>query len=243
MTMEVSDTTMTMIDPIQTDRPDQTETAYLVPKGYFQMEHGFSIEDTEPGFIYTYPSSLWKYGINDNFEVRLTTEYTHIQRPEQEDVKGFSPFSLGMKTKLCEGRGIIPQTAFIGHLYFPTIGNDEFDITYFAPDMRLAFFHDVSEMFAISYNVGAAWNGESAEPDFLYSLSLALSVSDEFGLYAELYGDTPQREDDDMELRADAGITYRIGNNFQLDVSAGKGITDNAPESYVAMGFSYRFEL
>jgi hypothetical protein len=46
-----------------------------------------------------------------------------------------------------------------------------------------------------------------------------------------------------MELRADAGLTYLIGNNFQLDFSAGQGITDNAPERFVAFGFSYRFPL
>ncbi|MEO5905559.1 MAG: hypothetical protein ABIQ11_02450, partial [Saprospiraceae bacterium] len=35
--------TMMIISPIATDRPDQTETPSLVPKGYFQMENGFSI--------------------------------------------------------------------------------------------------------------------------------------------------------------------------------------------------------
>src|SRR5688572_5129185 len=97
--------TMMLPEPIQADRPDHSETAYLVPKGYFQMEHGFSIEDTDPGFVYTYPSSLWKYGVTDNFELRLTTEYTHIDRPGTDlDVKGFSPFSLGLKARLGEQR-------------------------------------------------------------------------------------------------------------------------------------------
>ncbi|HJW29237.1 MAG TPA: hypothetical protein VJ508_08280, partial [Saprospiraceae bacterium] len=71
-------TTM-MMDPIQPDRPLQSQSSYLVPKGYFQMEHGFSIEDTDPGFIYSYPSSLWKFGVNENFEIRLTTQYITIQ--------------------------------------------------------------------------------------------------------------------------------------------------------------------
>jgi hypothetical protein len=236
--------TMMLPDPIQADRPDLTESAFLVPKGYFQMEHGLSIEDTDPGYVYAYPSSLWKYGINDNFELRLTTEYLHIDRAGDDlDVKGFSPFSLGLKARLGEQRGVLPKTAFIGHLYFPTIGNEAFDITYFAPTMRLAFYNAIGSMFSVSYNVGAEWTGESAEPNFIYSLAAGLAISDRLSVYGEVYGSTPQREDDTMELRADAGLTYLLSNNFLLDFSAGQGITDNAPERYVAFGFSYRFPL
>ena len=31
-------------ESIQTDRPDQTETPYLVPKKMFQVENGFSFQ-------------------------------------------------------------------------------------------------------------------------------------------------------------------------------------------------------
>src|SRR5258706_5190598 len=67
-----------MTPPIEPDRPDQSEGATITPKGYFQMENGFSIEDTDPGFIYTYPSTLWKVGVNENFEIRVLTTYINI---------------------------------------------------------------------------------------------------------------------------------------------------------------------
>ena len=75
-----TDTVVTEMLPIQADRPDQTETPYTVPKGYAQMEFGFSITDTEPGFIYTYPAALWKVGVTNNFELRLITNYVTIQK-------------------------------------------------------------------------------------------------------------------------------------------------------------------
>lgn len=234
-----------IMDPIQTDRPDHSETPFLVPKGYFQMEHGFSIEDTDPdqaGFVYTYPSSLWKYGVNDNFELRLITEYITRTAPEP-DLNGFLPIAVGFKTKLAEQHGILPKISFLGHLTFPGIVTEDFEITYFAPDLRLAFSHGISDFFSVSYNVGAEWEGENAEPDFIYSLSTAFSLTNRLGLYIEGYGSTPQREDDTMELRADAGLTYLIGNDLLLDISAGKGITDEATEEYVAFGISYRFRL
>ena len=36
------------IETIQTDRPDQTETPYLVPKKMFQVENGFSFQKITP---------------------------------------------------------------------------------------------------------------------------------------------------------------------------------------------------
>lgn len=230
-------------DHIQADRPDQSETPFLTPKGYFQMEHGFSIEDTDPGFVYSYPSSLWKFGVNDNFEIRLITQYITIQHQPNPDVNGFLPLSFGIKTKLSEQKGILPKISFLGHLKFPGLVSEDFETTYFAPDFRLLFNHTVSDAFSVGYNVGAVWDGETGEPNFLYSLSPSLNISNRLGLFAELYGNTPQREDDDPELRVDAGFTFLVSNDFMIDVSAGQGITDNAPERFVAVGFSYRFKL
>jgi hypothetical protein len=235
--------TMMMVKPIQTDRPTFTTSAFLVPKGHFQMEHGFSIEDTEPGFVYTYPSSLWKFGVSENFEFRVTTEYITVQKQPDPDINGFLPISVGFKSPLMKSSGIWPTVALSGALYFPDIGAAEFKTTYFAPSLRLLFHHDVSDFFALSYSGGADWDGETAEPNFFYSLITGFSITDRLKLFLEGYGTTPQREAGEIELRAHAGLTYLIGNNFLLDISAGQGITDNAPERFVSFGFSYRFQL
>lgn len=234
---------MMIMSPIETDRPDASEAASLVPRHYFQMEHGFKIEDTNPGFIYSYPSSLWRYGVNDHFEIRLITEYITIQDKPDPDLSGFLPLALGFKTKIADQRGILPQIGLITHLTFPGVVSEDFETTYFAPDLRLAFQHRVSDFFSVSYNAGAKWNGEGGEPDFLYSLSAGIAITDRLGLFGEIYGQTPQRDDSDPEFRADAGFSYLIGNDFLLDLSAGTGLSSDAVEEFVAFGFSYRFKL
>jgi len=234
---------MKPMDPIRADRPDQTETSFLVPKGYFQAELGFSITDTDPGFIYSYPSALWKYGLTDNFELRLITQYITIQKQPNPDQNGFLPLAAGFKAKLSEQKGILPKMSFIGHLRIPGVVSEGFETTYLAPDLRLAFDHIVSDFFSVGYNVGLFWDGEDPEPLVLYTLTTGFAITERLGLFAEVFGATPQREDDALELYADAGLTYIIGNNFMIDVSASQGITDNAPLSYVSAGFSYRFKL
>ena len=63
--------------PIQTDRPDQTECPFIVPKNHIQIESGFNFEKVnENEKNYLYPTILWKYGVNEKFEIRLISELT-----------------------------------------------------------------------------------------------------------------------------------------------------------------------
>ena len=238
----MQDSMMTTISPIETDRPDQTETASVVPKGYFQMENGFSITDTEPGFIYTHPSTLVRVGVSEYFEVRVQAEYINIQLDPNPKVDGLLPIQVGFKSKLLEQKGIIPKTSFIGHISLPGLASKQFQETYFAPSMRLAFLHNLNR-FAVSYNLGAEWDGETPRPDFTYTLSLGAGLIDALSIYAEIYGRVPQQLEDDHELRTDAGFTYLISDDVLVDISGGIGITDNAPEKYIAVGLSYRFKM
>jgi len=238
-----ADTTAVKLEQIQSDRPGRTSSASLTPKGYFQMEHGFSIEDTDPGFIYTYPSSDWKYGVNENFEIRLHTQFESIQLDPNPDVRGFLPIAAGFKSKLTDQHGVLPKIAFIGEMTFPGVVDKDFETTYFAPSLILTFEHHVSDAFTIAYDGGAVWDGETGEPNFLYSLEPSLNIAHRLGLFAEVYGSTPQREDGELELRVDAGLTFLVGNDFLLDISAGQGITKAAVERFVEFGFSYRFKL
>src|SRR6476646_1644551 len=95
--------------PITADRPDQTETPAIVPKGMFQMENGFSYEktnDAESNFVT--PSTLIKYGVNDNFELRLIAEYTTVQM-SSDTISGFNPIKIGFKARLVEEHRLIPK--------------------------------------------------------------------------------------------------------------------------------------
>ena len=240
--MAQEDTTM-LISPIETDRPDQTETASVVPKGYFQMENGFSIEDTEPGFIYTHPSTLWKIGVSEHFEFRVITEYINIQLDPNPKVDGLLPVRVGFKSKLLDQKGIIPKASFIGHISIPGLASKQFQQSYFAPDVRLAFQHSIRDRFSVSYNLGAEWDGETPRPDFIYTLALGAGIIHGLGVYVEVYGDVPQQREEDADLRLDGGLTYHISNDVMADISGGIGLTDNAPEKYIAVGFSYRFKM
>jgi hypothetical protein len=227
-------------DPIQTDRPDQTECPFITPKGYLQAENGFTYDNIDKNNkSITLPTILWKYGINKNFEFRLITEANTLKSFGNK-VTGLVPTIVGFKVSVSDEKGIIPATGFIGHLSIPNAASTEFKASYYAPSFRFNMQHTLSNKFTLAYNLGAEWDGETPEPTFIYTLTSGMSITAKLGAYVELYGFAPQNQSADH--RAGGGLTYLITNNVMVDISGGFGITEKSPKSYFALGFSYRIK-
>lgn len=225
-------------EPIQTDRPDQTETPAIVPKGMFQVETGFTLQKNDAySKTNSLPSILWKYGVNENFELRLITEFA-VEKNDDETVSGVTPVLLGCKIKITEEKGIVPKTSFIGHISLPNAASTVFKADSMAPEFRFTFQHTLSEKLSLGYNLGAEWDGFSAEPTYIYTLTTGYTITKKIGSYIEIFGFAPQNDSANHNL--DGGFTYLINPNFMIDLSAGVGITDNAPDHYFAFGFSFR---
>ena len=226
------------IEPIQADRPDQTETPAIVPKGMFQVETGFTFQKNDVlSKSFSLPSTLWKYGVNENFELRLITEFLS-EEINNKKFNGFTPVYVGFKVKLTDENGIIPKTSFVGHISLPNAASKEFKTEFFAPEFRFVIQHTLSEKISFSYNLGAEWDGFSAEPTFIYTNAIGYSITEKLGSYIEFFGFIPQKEKSNHSF--DGGITYLINPNFMLDLSSGIGISKNAPKNYFAFGFSFR---
>ncbi|MEX1201811.1 MAG: transporter, partial [Ferruginibacter sp.] len=184
-----------------------------------------------------YPTILWKYGINEKLEFRLISELI-TNKNSSENLTGINPIKVGFKAKLIEEKGIVPTTSFIGHLTIPFLSTVNFRTTYFAPSFRFTMQHSLTDKISLGYNLGAEWNGEIANPTFIYTLTSGKSFTDKVGGYIELYGFVPQKEK--SEHRCDGGITYFLKPNIMFDISGGVGLTKNAPKYYSSLGFSIR---
>lgn len=225
-------------EPIQADRPDQTETPAIVPKGMFQVETGFTFQkNDENSNSNSLPAVLWKYGVNENFELRLITEFVS-EKNFDEKTNGFTPVLIGFKVKLCEEKGIIPKTSFIGHIGLPNVASSKYKNDFVAPEFRFTMQHTLSEKFSLSYNLGCEWDGMSPETTFIYTLTTGYSINKKLGFYAELFGFAPEKNKANHSF--DGGFTYLINNNFMVDLSSGVGLTENAPDHYLALGCSFR---
>ena len=227
---------------IDTDRPDQTESAGIVPKDYFQAELGFNKENTFfNNYNLVYPTALLKYGFK-RIELRLETAFlsSYEQRiPQPKWTTGFEPVEIGFKALITEEEKVIPKTSVIVHLGIPTLSSGSFRYDHVAPTIRFAMQKTFNSYFGVGTNLGAEWDGTNTKPSWLYTVSPGFNLGQRWYIYIEAFGFVQKNELPQHNI--DAGIGYYITNNTKLDVSAGSGISDASQKNYFALGFSFRF--
>ncbi len=223
---------------ISTDRPDQTEASNLVPKKFLQVETGAFFESLNDVEATTYNTTLLRYGLLDNLELRLGFDNTEIKFNSNTIASGFSPLLLGVKIGVTEEKGALPEIAFIGHINMPFLASNDFETKSTGVDFRFSLSHTLSERSSLGYNLGMAWDGDITTANYVYTIAYGYSISDKVGTYVELYGELP--EDSSFDHKWDAGFTYLISDNIQLDVSGGTGITKDVQDLFLSAGISFR---
>ncbi|MBF4984658.1 transporter [Nonlabens mediterrranea] len=234
-------------EPLITDRPDATESPYTVGKGNFQIETGalFTDESFEDTDIKTsvYNTALLRYGLSNNFELRLGWDYQKVNSKfggnEIFDATGFNPLLVGAKIEITNEDGWIPQIGLIGHLRLPFTAVSEFKPEDTGMDFLFSFDHTLNDRAGLAYNLGARI-GDDRSLEYIYSLAYGYSITEKIGAYAEVYGFFP--ESDQAGHLWDAGMTYLVNNNLQLDATIGTGFqgSNTNQDLLFSFGFSYR---
>ncbi len=227
---------------IDTDRPDQTESAGIVPNHYFQGEFGFNREILQgKDYDLVHPTGLLKYGLK-KMEFRLEFTYRSAYEhpvPQTKRTTGLDPVEIGFKTALWPEKKLLPKTSLIVHLGLPTIASKAFRADHLFPSFRFTMQHTLTEHTSLSYNLGAEWDGFTSTPAWLYTFSPGFDLGEKWYAYIEAFGFI--RKDGPPEHSLDGGIAYYLNPDIKLDVSGGFGISKAAPDHYYALGFSFRF--
>ncbi|NCA86057.1 MAG: transporter [Clostridia bacterium] len=235
------------VPDLVTDRPEQTESAAIVPKHFLQIETGFILESEKNEISriksFAYNNTLLRYGLWDNFELRLGAAFLgdNVWKNNSDfsqNTAGFSPLYTGFKVKVAEEKGLRPDIAFLGGLVLPFTAGSDYKPSYTGATMRFAFSNTLSERLSLGYNLGVEWDGETAIPNYFYSVSLGIGLIENLGMFVESFGTIPEAGTAQHQL--DAGFTYLLAPNFQVDVSGGIGLNDEAPDNFISFGLSYR---
>lgn len=224
------------IPELITDRPDATESAVLISKGFVQLEAGSQISKGDLQKDLTYGTALLRWGLLDNLEFRLGLDYSGSMFSDNitNDINSFSPLLVGVKIGIAEENGILPEMAILSHLSLPYLSSN---INSTGIDARFAFSHTLNERSGLSYNLGALWDGLNEGLQYIYTVSYGYSITDRLGWYGEIYGDLPENLKATHYL--DSGFTYMIASNFQVDTYIGTAI-NNDPSLILGGGISFR---
>ncbi|MEH6534773.1 MAG: transporter [Psychroserpens sp.] len=232
--------------PLITDRPDATESPSTIAPGFIQVETGGFYESFEDNNIksetFTYNTTLLRLGLLDNLELRIGWDFvegkTSVNGNRLSDVtSGFNPLLLGTKIAISEEKGWLPEIGVLGHMYLPFTASSDYRPETTGVDFRFSFAHTLNEKSSLAYNLGAQWRDDSPEAAYVYTLAYGYSICEKLAAYLELYGDLP--EDNKANHLWDAGLTYLISNNVQLDATVGSSIT-KGQDLLLSAGVSFR---
>ena len=217
-------------DPMVTDRPDQTESASIVPKNYFQLESGFLSVTGLSNFSF---SNLFRYGIHKNLELRMVNTINNTGEFDFGSLYtiGLNDLELGAKIGLLTGS---TQIAILSHLSLP-IGSEEHSLGVIGLNSRLCISHVLTESIGLAYNLGYFYADENSSNAFA-TVSFAISLTEKVGYYLEAYGN--YSNDSELSLNMDTGITYLYRPNLQFDLSFGYEELLNG--GFVSWGLSWR---
>jgi hypothetical protein len=240
-----------------TDRPDQTESAVVVPEGDFQGEFGaaFARDEArgEAVEVLGGPGTLLRYGVAERFELRLAwagvLELETKGAGRRERQSGAADPELGFKLSLLSPeRGDGWRLALLVHASVP-VGDDELGSPRADPSLRLLGAHDLREGIGLGWNVGYETGSfESGGTRhtlgrFVYTGSVGYELAPRWGAFVELFGDLPGSDPDPAAHSFDAGVTFLLTDLLQLDVAAGLGLNDAAEDWFVGAGVSFRKPL
>lgn len=233
--------------PIDTDRPDQTESSALVPHRYLQLEFGMGYsEDSPDDEVLEAPALLVRYGLIDRLELRfeIPTLTTQFAGGAESD---FADPALGAKIGLWTEKGWRPEAALLVGTTIP-VGSNDISSERFDPAFRFSFGHTLPRNFSFGYNLGAAWataeeddgNGRDTTARLEYTAALGYDFTDRWGAFVEVFGDTPLNDSVGPAHSLDGGVTWLLRENMQFDLAAGFGLSSEAPDWFVTAGFSVR---
>jgi len=170
--------------------------------------------------------------------LRLSTSYEFLDPAldgSNRDFSGFSPVVVGFKSKIADENGFWPQVSLLGQIQLPS-GQEAFEVNTAVPAFRFNFGHTINDNNSIGYNWGMEWSDGSSAATNIYTFIYNWSFAGSFTTFFEFYGFI---QDGLNAHRFDSGLIYLFSNNFQVDVSGGPGLTEDAPDWFLGVGLSF----
>ena len=244
-----------LLRDLSTDRPDKTESPYTVDAGHFQFELDFATftSDREDGVrvktVNLAPINL-KLGLTNRTDLQLVVEnylrQTTTERASEgrSTIDGLGDVTVRVKHNLWGNDGGTTALALMPFVKLPTngnrLGNNAVEFGLIVP---LAI--GLSERFGLGVMTEVDFveqiDGSGLAPSFFNTATISFDLTDRVGLYTEIFTEKSVERGTDLVATLDAGVTFAVSPDIQLDAGANLGITDAADDVNLFVGLSRRF--
>ncbi len=243
---------------LSTDRPDQTESAYTVDAGHYQLELDFvnytydrdksGGGDGRTKVLGLVPFNL-KLGLTNRVDLQLMIDpYVSVKVEDRmagttAKVSGFGDITTRLKINFWGNDGGQTAFAMMPFVKWPlsasNIRNGE---------------TEGGVIFILGYELPGGWaSAVMTEVDFvsdgtgghdtewLNSITFSHSLIGKLGGYVEFVAVTGNASGFKWQGQLDFGFTYAVSDNTQLDFGCNFGVTKSAPDYQPFVGLSRRF--
>lgn len=259
---------------INTDRPDFTDATYTVGRGVTIIENGYTfrqINDHEGNNRQSrrsLPESLVRYGVTDEFELRLKwngyamSNIHDLDTGLRTQVFGGDDLYLGIKYELFQQNAWRPMLTMLTGTTVP-VGTNGVSSNALQPFINFVPGWGIRRWLYLKMSFGLDWQkvsqseliGGGSVPiatsvltfrDNIHvyhgSVSLLFQASKRVGGFVEMFTlATASGADNRPTTYVDTGLFIYATTNVQFDVRIGKRVSERVDEFFTGGGLSLRF--
>jgi hypothetical protein len=240
---------------LATDRPDKTESAYSVDAGHFQIEmdllsYTYDQSRHETAKSLGIAATNFKVGVLNNVDLQIVVESYNIQRTRDRDagdssrLSGFGDVTFRSKINLWGNDGGPTALSAMPFFKVPTakgdLGNGAAEGGVIFP-----FAMELPCEWGFGAQVEIDHLKDSSRSDYHQEFANTVTVSHDImgklGGYVELYSNVSNEPHSAWIATFDAGFTYALSDDIQLDAGVNIGLTDAADDVNPFLGLSLRY--
>ncbi|HEV3161696.1 MAG TPA: transporter [Xanthobacteraceae bacterium] len=224
--------------PIETDRPDVTNSSIVVPVGSLQNENGIDTSRDHGANILSGTNSRWRLGIAPCLEVLIDLP-NYVTTFRGAGPSGFGDVAPAVKWQISPLPSKFDLSITAGAA-LPT-GATGISGPGVQPYLQIPWSIALGDGWALN---GMETNFFMPASDSKFTYQSTLVLEKEFAersfLFLEYVGDFPSNGRNSQLLNSGGG--YRIDDHHQIDFHVGVGLDRNAPNYIFGVGYSFRLD-
>lgn len=248
-----------LLRELATDRPDKTENPYTVDAGHYQLEldllnYTFDRRNSEGANRTVQALAVapfnFKVGLFNNSDLQFIAETFTVQKTSdraaqiKETISGFGDVTIRWKMNLWGNDGGKTALGLISFAKVPTnqhgLGNEALEGGVIVPlEVKLPQDWDLGLMTELDYRQNA--DSSDYHQEFINTITVAHAIVGKLEGYVEFFSNVSTERNAEWIGTFDAGLTYKLRPNIQLDAGVNVGVTRAADDLNPFIGLSMRY--